>query len=201
WVIMGGVLIAKFNAAFLFRTIHIAHTPTLDKLIPFVTLLGEAFIVAPVLLLIFCFPKWRNRNCFSGALIASAATSILTHTFKHIFACPRPPAVFGKEPWFHLEPTWDILYHYSFPSGHSSSAFSFFVILALILNRRWQFFGALFFLLALGVACSRIYLGAHFFADVYWGSIIGTTVSVVVCLLCNRKKLKNQDPTYTNPEL
>jgi membrane-associated phospholipid phosphatase len=44
----------------------------------------------------------------------------------------------------------------------------------------------LFFLLAIACGYSRLYLGQHFFADVYAGSIVGTLLSVGLYMLGKR---------------
>lgn len=66
----------------------------------------------------------------------------------------------------------------SFPSGHTTAAFSMFLILTLITkNKNWGYF---FGLMAVGVAYARVYLSQHFFEDILLGSIIGTFVSLIV---------------------
>jgi len=87
--------------------------------------------------------------------------------------------------------------NYKFPSnericvmGHSTGAFSFFCFLSLILTARYKAFGLLFFLLALSVCYSRMYLAAHFFDDVYAGSILGTTLTMLMFSIMNQYKSK-----------
>lgn len=66
----------------------------------------------------------------------------------------------------------------SFPSGHTTAAFSMFLILTIFIkNKKWGYF---FGLMAVGVAYARVYLSQHFFEDILLGSIIGTFVSLVV---------------------
>jgi membrane-associated phospholipid phosphatase len=49
-------------------------------------------------------------------------------------------------------------------------------------------FGALFFVLAMGVGYSRMYLAAHFFSDVYVGSVLGTGITTIGYLLMEQVK-------------
>lgn len=63
--------------------------------------------------------------------------------------------------------------HYSFPSGHAGRAFAFATALSYKFPRRWPLFFA-------GVAIigfSRIYVGAHFPADVVAGALLGISIS------------------------
>ena len=62
-------------------------------------------------------------------------------------------------------------YFNSFPSGHTTAAFAFFCALS-ILARKHPLLQSLFFLLAAGVAYSRMYLSQHFLADVLAGSLL-----------------------------
>ncbi len=64
----------------------------------------------------------------------------------------------------------------SFPSGHAATAFA----LAWVLTRRWRRLGPAFFLLALLVSYSRLYLNRHFLSDVVAGAVIGLLVAWLV---------------------
>lgn len=67
--------------------------------------------------------------------------------------------------------------NFSFPSGHTTVAFALFIFLTLIVkNKKW---GIIFGLLACAVAYSRVYLSQHYFIDIYVGSILGTTVTLL----------------------
>ena len=67
------------------------------------------------------------------------------------------------------------LWH-SFPSGHTVTAFAFFLSLAFYTKRPVLHF--LYFVMAVLVGYSRIYLSQHFALDVLVGSLIGVAVSV-----------------------
>jgi membrane-associated phospholipid phosphatase len=65
-------------------------------------------------------------------------------------------------------------YSFGFPSGHVSSATTFWGGLALLFRRRWLVVTAL--LLIVLMALSRMYLGRHFLADVLGGGVVGVAV-------------------------
>lgn len=73
---------------------------------------------------------------------------------------------------------------YSFPSGHSATAFSIFLYLSFLTKN--QMIKLLLFLLALTVSYSRIYLSAHFPVDVVAGSLIGVTITFVAYYLSRK---------------
>lgn len=73
---------------------------------------------------------------------------------------------------------------YSFPSGHTSSAFAIcFAVCLISSNKKW---GVVLFIVAVLVGYSRIYLGQHFFTDVYFGSLVGFFTAAFLWLLLDR---------------
>lgn len=67
---------------------------------------------------------------------------------------------------------------YSFPSGHSSAAFTIGTIFSLFASN--YLISIFFIILSTLVAFSRIYLGVHYLTDTIAGSIIGALSSLVV---------------------
>lgn len=66
---------------------------------------------------------------------------------------------------------------FSFPSGHTTVAFTLFLFLTLIIkNKKW---GLLFGVLACLIAYSRVYLSQHYFIDILAGSIIGLVITSI----------------------
>ena len=64
---------------------------------------------------------------------------------------------------------------YSFPSGHTTGAFSLAVIIALY----FPIFGFITIPLACGVGISRMYIGVHYPTDVIVGVFIGSICSLL----------------------
>ncbi len=65
---------------------------------------------------------------------------------------------------------------FSFPSGHTTAAFSSAVMTLLF----YPNLAAPCLILALITGVSRIYLGVHFPTDVAVGAVIGSTVSILI---------------------
>jgi membrane-associated phospholipid phosphatase len=68
---------------------------------------------------------------------------------------------------------------YSFPSGHTATAFCIYLILCLLMKKKWWVF--IGFIIAALIGYSRIYLAQHFPVDV-GGGIIIAIISVAVSL-------------------
>ncbi len=124
----------------------------------------------------------RNRRRL-GELIREVVipltitTALVEFPIKAYFRRRRPfitiiqAIVIGKKPG-----TW------SFPSGHSASAFGG----AWLLNRRFERFWELRYMTAGLVAFSRIYLGDHYPGDVASGSLLGLLFAMLFRKLFNR---------------
>jgi membrane-associated phospholipid phosphatase len=66
----------------------------------------------------------------------------------------------------------------SFPSGHTTAAFSLYTLLALLLGRKQ--YGWVWVVLATLVGLSRVYLLQHFWMDILAGAMIGTFFSTLL---------------------
>lgn len=68
---------------------------------------------------------------------------------------------------------------YSFPSGHTTAAFSLCVMISFFFPDTSPFL----ILLASGIGISRMYLGVHYPSDVMAGMLVGTLTSFLVFFL------------------
>ena len=108
---------------------------------------------------------------FIGLISASVVTQILKRQVfdDHL----RPSKVFEQMADVHFIDGVNLHTNFSFPSGHSTAAFSTFFFLALIARK--PMLQVALFTAGLLVAFSRVYINQHFFEDIYVGSIIGAS--------------------------
>jgi membrane-associated phospholipid phosphatase len=69
----------------------------------------------------------------------------------------------------------------SFPSGHTATAFSIYLIFCLLIRRWWWLGAGLVYALLVGY--SRIYLAQHFPFDVAAGIVVGILTGVISLLV------------------
>ncbi len=109
---------------------------------------------------------FARKNLYLFSVVA--ISGLIVDVIKVVAGRMRPELLFDAHQYgfsgFKFESSF-----YSFPSGHSATAFSFFIALAL-LNPKYK---SLFVASALLIVISRIVLLQHYLSDVAIGSAIG----------------------------
>lgn len=190
WMVAGGILLAMEENRGVYRAINEQHTTFMDQVLPYITHMGEATFIIPVLLLLFLFKPYRNGRFALALALCNIAPFLVVQAIKAIVNAPRPLLYFNNATWIHRVAGQPENYNYSFPSGHSEGAFALFSFLSLLLPKRYAALGILFFGIAILIGYSRMYLSQHFYADVYAGSLLGTFCCVVVFWIINPFKAK-----------
>ncbi|PWJ55259.1 PAP2 superfamily protein [Dyadobacter jejuensis] len=169
WVAFG-LLQAVLGQNNMVLAINAHWSPFLDHTIPPLTFLGDG-VFCVVLGLLALIGSYRLGI---SILISYIVSGLLVQFLKRVVYADayRPPVVLAQKlPYLHHTPGIEWLHHGSFPSGHTTSAFAVFMCLALFSKYKTIQFICL--LLAIIVAFSRMYLLAHFPADVWIGAMIG----------------------------
>jgi undecaprenyl-diphosphatase len=164
------------DATLFLRINHLPHTPALNRFFYFFTLVftgGTAWFVLMGVVTLFN-RRLGLRTIREAALPLALATATVEHPIKAYFKRRRPfidiiqAIVVGKKPG-----TW------SFPSGHSATAFGGAWIFSHYLPRlSW-----LWYTIAGLTAFSRVYLGDHYPGDVVSGSVLGVLFSILYRML------------------
>jgi undecaprenyl-diphosphatase len=115
-----------------------------------------------IMLLIF---GGAQRSAAVGAAGSAALVGVLVFkALKHLSQRPRP-CQYEPHCWSKVLPPDQ----FSFPSGHTMTAFS----IALVVSYYYPSLEGPLFFLALSIAVSRIVLGMHFLSDVLAGVVLG----------------------------
>jgi membrane-associated phospholipid phosphatase len=180
FLIVGCALLIVFdNKAALHITINKYHNSFFDLFFYYATFLGDG-VTAILLSIILLAVKFRQFFIVAVSNIVSASiTQLLKHTvFSDVY---RPKKFFEGIYDLYFVPGVENYLYNSFPSGHSTCAFTLYCSFALIAKKNTYKF--LFFILALTAGFSRIYLSQHFLQDVLAGSFIGVTIAFAFYLL------------------
>ena len=173
-----GLLILFFSDKFLLHeSLNTYHTSILDIFYYYLTFLGHGVFI--VLMSIFFFMKNKKQ----GILIFCSFlfSALITQGLKHlVFDDVMRPYYYISSGLINvpLVENIELHMHNSFPSGHTTSIFSFCSMISLFYNRK--LFGVCLFILASLTAYSRIYLSQHFMTDVLFGSFIGVLSSYLL---------------------
>jgi undecaprenyl-diphosphatase len=148
------------------------HTAWLDQVMSALSLLGQAGTIWILLGAVIVLRQPRLAPMLWQIVLAIIVAQIaVDHVLKPLVARTRPfdaivdVRVLGRHPTT-----------FSFPSGHAASSIAGAYIVSLMMPRhRW-----LPWVLAIGIAFSRIYIGVHYPLDVIGGALAGWGVAIVV---------------------
>ncbi|MES0810429.1 VTT domain-containing protein [Roseibium sp. SCPC15] len=145
-------------------------TPVGDKIMVFMTTLGDGVVVTGVTVAVAAYlfgrKAWRRGI---GFVIAMAGTAMFVPLIKLLLHRSRPIELYAGAD------------AYSFPSGHATLNAVLFGICAVLIAhdlKRWAKAGifTVFATYVITIGFSRIYLGAHWMSDVLAGLLFGTAM-------------------------
>lgn len=144
--------------------------PVLSFIANLLSFVGEAGILVVVsIIFLYGIDKKKAFSFISSMIFAI----IGTNTLKSIFRVQRPFVVHKDLIADRVETAGG----YSFPSGHTTTASSFYISFAKALGSKGLLIGAL--IISLLVGLSRNYLLVHWPVDVLVGYILGSTVGLL----------------------
>lgn len=181
-----------YNVA-LFRLINGIKDPSLDVAMLLATFLGDVgrmYVYGPVFAAIAIIAAARHfkRQELSDGCVwlvalftlfgAFVADGLFLTWIKPMLDMPRPALALGLKT---VKVLGEVRLHHSFPSGHASFAM-------LLATSLWLVLPALGRILAVAfvawVAIARVYVGAHFPADVVAGMLSSLIITLIVLGIC-----------------
>lgn len=157
------------------------HTDFSDRFFTFITRGGDGFIFLPLIFLLL-FVKFSYSL---AALSAWAGHGLICSVLKRV-AFPemlRPAGIIDND-LLYFVPGVDVHHNFSFPSGHTATAFCFAVLLSLVFRKKLLFMVSMAAALLIGY--SRVYLLQHFLVDVAAGAFIGMATAMAAWYLFER---------------
>lgn len=174
------------------------HSPLLDLFFRYMTFLGDGIWFAPLIVL-FLFFRYSWSAAF--AALGLAQLLVIQGMKRMIFGrTPRPAEYFKDSFELQIVEGVDIHHFYSFPSGHTATAFGISFLIVLLLKPPKGVSVALFVIAAL-VGISRIYLGQHFLEDILAGAVLGTFLSFLVWKLFDSIESKYSNTVFFGSSL
>ncbi|OPY26480.1 MAG: Undecaprenyl-diphosphatase [Methanocella sp. PtaU1.Bin125] len=138
-----------------------------------VTQLGSAYLWIATLAIYLFVGRWKK---IAAALIITLAFGmIVNEDIKGIVQRIRPENV--------MIGGYFTFYNFSFPSGHTETAFILATVMSAFIALRYSL---VTYLLAVSVGISRIYLGVHYFTDIIGGALTGIAIGWLAALILFR---------------
>jgi membrane-associated phospholipid phosphatase len=120
---------------------------------------------------------WRRAAPLVLVIVAVVLADALAGLLKVAIGENRP-----DEP----QPLVTIPHSHSFPSGHTATAFAGATALSVFVPRA----APALYVLALAIAYSRLYVGAHFPLDVVGGAIVGVATALLLLAAARRRSVR-----------
>ena len=170
-------LILKYSNSTFFLFVNGLNSEILDTLFYYFTYLGDGAL-AIILVIGLLWVSYRDALTF--LVITLLITVIVSILKDHVFPeLNRPVAFFGASQYLHIVAGYKPPILSTFPSGHTATAFSIGLYLSILSKQNLTKY--ILFTTAFFVGYSRMYLSAHFPADVVGGATLG----VLLTLLCH----------------
>jgi membrane-associated phospholipid phosphatase len=186
YIVLGSFLLALNTKIDLHLTFNSFHAPFWDSFFAYFTYLGDG-VMALLTVIILLTIKYRYALIAGVANLVSAAITQALKLFIYSDSL-RPKKFFEGVHDIYLVPGVENHLYNSFPSGHTTCAFALYFSLSLFVKK--PVLKSLFFIVALLAGYSRIYLSQHFFEDVYAGSLIGLSTTIVVYYFVRKNEQK-----------
>jgi len=150
-----------------------------DNFFAVYTYAGDGLMWIPVLLITIFILK--RKDCIPLLVSAFILSTLFIQGIKNFVlpAEPRPIKAILETSLIHTVQGVEVHTIGSFPSGHTATAFSIYLLFCLLINKRWWLIAG--FIYAGMVGYSRIYLAQHFPTDIA-GGIITAVISVWLSL-------------------
>lgn len=151
--------------------------PFFDFIMPLVSEAGSGELLFAASVAMILLGKKDIRKAGILLLAGMSLTYYLTTLIKDFTARPRPFMTLADVRC--LADTGG----FSFPSGHAVQSF----MASTILSKYFKRYTVYFFIVAVLIAFSRVYLGVHFISDVTAGAVVGWIIGYGLVSLAREK--------------
>ena len=176
FMLVGLVILFLNNKTALHISLNQWHNFFFDQFFFYLTYLGDG-VLATLIILLVSLHHWKKYKwkLLAFGLSCIIGSGLIAQSLKH-FVFPdadRPLKYIGKK-YLALIDGVEMHQHYSFPSGHTTTAFVLMAFLSFVYFAKNLKTQVLLVVVAVLIGYSRIYLSQHFLEDVVAGAFIGT---------------------------
>lgn len=182
FLLLGTAALFYWNKEQVFLWLNHQHTYGADVILKYFTYIGDGIFMIGLGLVLLLF---RMRKLGVLMLLSFLLSGLLAQSIKRIEERPRPGLHFQNPDIIHRVDDVLLKGKNSFPSGHTTTAFATFSLLAFASRNKFVQF--LYFAIAVTIGYSRIYLGQHFAEDVLMGAALGFLSSFFLGWLLRKK--------------
>lgn len=148
------------------------HSYFFDILFKNLTIIGDGAFALVLLPYLILFAEFRT---FLISLFGCFIAGMLAQFFKKIiFSAALRPGALIEQDLLHMVDDVHLHSSHSFPSGHTTSSFALFALIAFF-NRKNKNIQIISAVGAILVGFSRVYLSQHFMEDIIFGAFLGIT--------------------------
>ncbi|MHB1400283.1 MAG: phosphatase PAP2 family protein [Trichloromonadaceae bacterium] len=166
--------ITPWEAELMQRFCRLRRLPLLTLLFRTASRLGDGPFWGVCALLLGVFGGLAERLAVAAGLLAALASVALFMAVKNLIGRPRP-----CDAWSGVTSLMAAPDRFSFPSGHTMTAFAVFAAFAPILPASVP----VFLPLAVLIGLSRVFLGLHYPTDVLVGAVLGSSMGHLASLV------------------
>jgi len=183
WVLLSALPILCWDKASIHLFINRFHSPAADIFFAVITNLGDGWtIVALVLLLLLVSYRAALEMAVANILTGIASQVLKRAVFPGMV---RPSKFFENIGQIHTVAGVQLYGYQSFPSGHSATVFTTCTVMSFLWGSTRNQAG--FWILAVLVAFSRVYLSEHFLQDACGGSVLGYLIGFGTSMAFTRR--------------
>lgn len=184
--LLGALMLIGTSAYFgripVFLFLNIDGGKLIDQFFKWATLGAEGWVWVPYLAVVVGWFKKDAKFIVINFLLSTLLTQIPKHIFWDNISRPIASGIQLND--IHTVPGVIMHAWNSFPSGHTATAFTLFLLTIYLFPTKWVLaIGTLY-----GIICaySRVYLGQHFPIDL-GGGILVAVISVQLSIIINQK--------------